>query len=212
MISIKKNKSNIVALVFLALFLFEVFTNSTTSTLAKVFYIAMIISLVGAEIIDRRKNSKIARITDSEPVLSTKDSDYYLSMVIFLVIINAYAAICTFGNGNLDGIAIFKGNITIMIGLVLLLIGYGYFYFSSSQDLYKNGIKLMNNAFIHKKDIVQVTYRNTIIKKRKLIEITCKNQAIGFSNTVRIKCKNNDDFNKAIKIFKNNMGIAPKGI
>lgn len=212
MISIKKNKSNIVALVFLALFLFEAFTNSTTSTLAKVLYIAMIISLVGAEIIDRRKNSKISRITDSEPVLSTKDSDYYLSMVIFLVIINAYAAICTFGNGNLDGIAIFKGNITIMIGLVLLLIGYGYFYFSSSQDLYKNGIKLMNNAFIHKKDIVQVTHRNTIIKKRKLIEITCKNQAIGFSNTVRIKCKNNDDFNKAIKIFKNNMGIAPKVI
>ncbi|MBM6839430.1 hypothetical protein H9X77_14665, partial [Clostridium saudiense] len=131
---------------FLALFLFEAVTNSTTSTLAKILYIAMIISLVGAEIIDRRKNSKISRITDSEPVLSTKDSDYYLSMVIFLVIINIYAAICNFGNGNLSGIAIFKGNITIMIGLVLLLIGYGYFYFSSSQDLYKNGIKLMNNA------------------------------------------------------------------
>lgn len=212
MVSIKKNKSNIVALVFLALFLFEAFTNSTTSTLAKILYIAMIISLVGAEIIDRRKNSKISRITDSEPVLSTKDSDYYLSMVVFLVIINIYAAICTFGNGNLSGIAIFKGNITIMIGLVLLLIGYGYFYFSSSQDLYKNGIKLMNNTFIHKKDIVQVTYRDTVIKKRKLIEITCKNQAIGFSNTVRIKCKNNDDFNKAIKIFKNNMGISAKGI
>ena len=59
---------------------------------------------------------------------------------------------------------------------------------------------------------MQVTHRDTIIKKRKLIEITCKNQAIGFSNTIRIKCKNNDDFNKAIKIFKNNMGIAPKGL
>lgn len=210
MVSIKKNKNNIVALVFLALFLFEAFTNSTTSILAKGLYMAMIISLVGAEIIDRRKNYKISRINESEAILSTKDSDYYLSMVIFLVIINIYSAICTFGNEKLGGIAIFKGNITIMIGLVLLLIGYGYFYFSSSQDLYKNGISLMNNAFIHKNDIIQVTYRNTLIKKKKLIEVTCKNQAIGFSNIIRIKCRSDEEFNKAINTFKRNMGIIVK--
>lgn len=142
--------------------------NSATSPLGKLLFLGTIASLVGGEVFERRKNAKAIKVNNIEPIIKTRDSEYYLSMIVVLSMLNIYAAVCTFSAGasNLVGYTIFNDNITIVLGLMALLLGYVYFYFSSSQILYKDGIKLSNNKFVSRKDFGEVVYRDTLIKKR----------------------------------------------
>lgn len=214
MITTKKSKKNILPIILLALFLFEAFTNNPDSDLCNILFVTMMASIIGGEFAERNKNNKKLKLEDKELILATKDSDYYVGLITMTMILVLYVAICTFGRNIevLKKIIIFNSNYAMFFGCLVLLLGYVSIYLSSTQELYKDGIKLMDNTFISTKDIIGITFRNTIFKKRKLIEITTKNHSIGLSNTVRIKCKNDVDFNKVIEQLKNNTHVAVKAL
>lgn len=103
-------------------------------------------------------------------------------------------------------------DVVATIFLLSIVISYGYFYFSSTQILYKDGIKLMYNKFITKDGIEDIFYRDTFIRKGKVFEINTKDGSLGFRKKVNIGCKSEEEFLKTLIYLEELTGLPIKSL
>lgn len=209
-----KSKKSLLPTVLLALFLMEVFANGVNSIIGIVIYCAMIVSFIGGEILEKQRNKKGVEIRNKNIIAESRNGDYYLGIFVCLAIVTVYIVICAFvksSSGMFVSINL-SDNPIIIIGLVILLIAYGYFYFTSKQVIYAEGIVLANNKFISASDFVDIAFRETLIRKKKLIEITIKNDILSYTNTIRIKCKYEEEFEKVVVLITRVTGIFAKKV